>query len=159
MLLLLWYWSTSLSYMFFYFLQHYYKLKMFFPSIFRTDPVPSRKLGPYLQDALSTQLSVPIFTLKLNASYLWVQGRSKCLLSTSAFVSLCFISSVQLRGWPAGEELCGEGLGCSGGQQLSREPAVCPCGQEGQWDAFKRAWPAGRGRWSAPSTLPWWGHI
>jgi len=32
-----------------------------------------------------------------------------------------------------GEELCGELRECSGGQQVSHEPALCPCGQEDQW--------------------------
>jgi len=39
----------------------------------------------------------------------------------------------RLGGWPAGEELCREGPGCRGRQQVGHEPAVCPCGQEGQW--------------------------
>jgi len=47
----------------------------------------------------------------------------------------------------------------------SDEPAVCPCGQEGKiisWGSSKctsKEWPAGWGRLSSPSTLPWWGHI
>jgi len=40
---------------------------------------------------------------------------------------------VQVWGWPAEEQLCGEGPGCPGGWQDDREPAVCPCCQEGQW--------------------------
>ena len=32
-----------------------------------------------------------------------------------------------------GEELCREGPGCSGGQHVGHEPAVCLCGQEDQW--------------------------
>ena len=28
----------------------------------------------------------------------------------------------------------------------------------GSWDALKGVWPAGQGRLSSPSTLPWWGH-
>ena len=35
---------------------------------------------------------------------------------------------------PAGEQLCGEGPGCSGGRQVNHEPAVCPVCQESQWD-------------------------
>ena len=37
-------------------------------------------------------------------------------------------------GWPAGRQLCGEGPGSAGGQQVAHEPAVCPCGQGGQRD-------------------------
>jgi len=33
-----------------------------------------------------------------------------------------------------GLELCGDGPGGPGGQQVVHEPAVCPGGQEGQWD-------------------------
>jgi len=29
-------------------------------------------------------------------------------------------------GWPAGEQLCGEGPGCAGGRQGDHEPAACP---------------------------------
>ena len=39
---------------------------------------------------------------------------------------------VQAWGGPAGEQLCGEGPGCPGGQ-VDHEPAVCPFCQEGQW--------------------------
>jgi len=38
--------------------------------------------------------------------------------------------SVQARGGPAGEQLCGEGPGCPGGRQVNHEPAVCPGCQE-----------------------------
>jgi len=41
---------------------------------------------------------------------------------------------VQAQGWPAGEQLCGEGPGSAGGRQVNHEPAVCPGYQEGQWD-------------------------
>ena len=40
----------------------------------------------------------------------------------------------QAWGEPAGDEPCGEGPGCAGGWQVDYDPAVCPCGQEGQWD-------------------------
>ena len=33
----------------------------------------------------------------------------------------------------AGEELYREGPGCSCGQHVGHEPAVCPCGQGSQW--------------------------
>ena len=39
-------------------------------------------------------------------------------------------ASVQAWGGPAGEQLCGEGPGCAGGQQVNHEPAVCPGCQE-----------------------------
>ena len=42
-------------------------------------------------------------------------------------------ASVQVRAWPAREELCREGPGCPAGQQVDHVPAVCFCGQEGQW--------------------------
>lgn len=57
-------------------------------------------------------------------------------------------TSVQVRGWPAGKELFGEGLGCPGGQQWPwairvplwpRKPIV-------SWGSLKRVWPASRGR-------------
>ena len=35
---------------------------------------------------------------------------------------------------PAGEELCGKRSGDPRLQQIGHEPAVCPGGQEGQWD-------------------------
>jgi len=38
------------------------------------------------------------------------------------------------RDWPAGKEICEEGPGCSGGQEVGHEPAVSPHSQEGQWD-------------------------
>lgn len=37
-------------------------------------------------------------------------------------------------GWPAEKDLCGEGLGGLGGQEVGHEPAVCLGVQEGQWD-------------------------
>ena len=40
----------------------------------------------------------------------------------------------QYWGWPAGEQLCGEGPGSAGGWQVGHESAVCPGCQEGQWD-------------------------
>jgi len=55
------------------------------------------------------------------------------------------------------------------GQQVGHEPALCTGGQEHQWHprvkkkikkkliALRKAWQAGQGRWSFPSTLPWWG--
>jgi len=39
----------------------------------------------------------------------------------------------RLRAGPAGEQLCAEGPGCPGGQQVDHEPAVCPACQGGQW--------------------------
>jgi len=60
---------------------------------------------------------------------------------------------VQARGGPAGEQLCGEGPGSAGEQQVDHDPAVCPGCQEGQWDPGMQ-WPAGRRRFSFPSTLP-----
>jgi len=33
---------------------------------------------------------------------------------------------VQAQGNPAEEQLCGEGPGCAGGQQINHEPTVCP---------------------------------
>lgn len=33
----------------------------------------------------------------------------------------------------AGKQLCRQEPGGHGGQQDVREPAMCPCGQEGQW--------------------------
>ena len=59
-------------------------------------------------------------------------------------------------GLQRGGELCRGGHVCPGGQQVGHEPAVCLCGQEGQWDPgvhLKRVWPAGQGRWSSPSAL------
>jgi len=41
---------------------------------------------------------------------------------------------VQAEGGPAGEQVCGEGPGSAGGQQVDHEPAVCSGCQEGQWD-------------------------
>ena len=43
-------------------------------------------------------------------------------------------ASVQAWGWPAGEQLCGEGPGRPGGWQVNHEPAVSPGCQAGQWD-------------------------
>lgn len=42
-------------------------------------------------------------------------------------------SSIEVRGWYASKELCGEGPGCPCGQQVGHESAVCLCRQEGQW--------------------------
>lgn len=51
----------------------------------------------------------------------------------------------QVGGWPAGKQPCGEGPGSPCRQQVKREPAKGPCGQEGQWDpgvALGRVLPA-----------------
>ena len=39
----------------------------------------------------------------------------------------------ELAGELGSEELLQKGPGCAGGQQVGHEPAVWPCGQEGQW--------------------------
>ena len=41
---------------------------------------------------------------------------------------------VQAWSGPAGEQLCGGGVGCAGGRQVDHEPAVCPGCQESQWN-------------------------
>ena len=63
-------------------------------------------------------------------------------------------SLVQVREWLAGMDLCKEELRGLDGQHVGHEPAVCSCGQEGQWlnGALKRMWPESQGRlFSRPS--------
>ncbi|GAB0204158.1 hypothetical protein GRJ2_002881400 [Grus japonensis] len=52
-------------------------------------------------------------------------------------------------------------LGVLVGNKLStsQQCALVAKKANGTWGALRRPWPAGRGRFSSPSTLPWRGHI
>ena len=63
-------------------------------------------------------------------------------------------AAVQAWGRSTGEQLSGEGPGCPGGRQVNHEPAWLPRRPVVSWGALGGVWPAGRGRFSSPSTLP-----
>jgi len=69
--------------------------------------LPSRSRLLYVQSAQRTRPSAPIHEEQPHAP-------------------------VEAWGGPAGEQLCGEGPGRSGGRQVNHEPAVCPGCQESQ---------------------------
>ncbi|GAB0185783.1 mitochondrial enolase superfamily member 1 [Grus japonensis] len=61
----------------------------------------------------------------------------------------------------AGKQLCREGPGSPGGQ-VNHEPAVCPCGQEGQWYPGVHSEERGQqveGGYPPPLLCPGEGHI
>ena len=91
-------------------------------------PVWPHVLVSHVQSSLSLQMvtAPDLFDCSPVVGARALPGQRALLRATVLYLS------VQAWGGSAGEQLCGEGPGCPGGQQVNYEPAVCPGCQEGQ---------------------------
>ena len=93
---------------------------------------------------LISNLNLPYLSLK-PFPFVLVEGQG----GSYTWGGIITCTSVQVRGWPVGKELCREEPEHPGGQQVGHDPVVSPGCQEDQWDPGVplAAWPAGQESW------------